>query len=192
MSSWNKSFSRLVNGLSLVAKEIYNQSPELQRARNGDLEGLITSSGKKTLVAATDLVGLTSGKLRELSIRRSKENEPSVVYFDDEDNKDAVVVTPEIGSASIEPSEKIVDSRDLRSEFSDEVKNSNREGEIKVSGDEHSEIIGVRATESSAVASSSSEVVAPVKRRRPRERKVPSTPMARAYGYWNQSQSLVA
>lgn len=185
MSSWSKSFGRLFNGVSLVAKEIYNQSPELQRARNGDLEGLITSSGKKALVAATDLVGLTSGKLRELSIRRSKE--PSVVYFDEGDNKDTVVVTPEVRSDSTEPSEKIVDSRDLRSEFSDEAKISNREEEIKVSGNVDSEIIGVRTAESGAVASSSAEVAAPVKRRRPRERKVPSTPIARAYGYGNQS-----
>jgi aarF domain-containing kinase len=187
MSSWSKSFTRLVNGVSLVAKEIYNQSPELQRARNGDLEGLITSSGKKALVAATDLVGLTSGKLRELSIRRSKE--PSVVYFDEGDNKDNVVATPEVRSVNTKPSEKIVDSKVLRNEFSDEVKNSNREGEIKVSGVEAGEIIGVRAVESGTVteASSPSEVVPPVKRRRPRERKVPSTPMARAYGYLNQS-----
>ncbi|CAD5326830.1 unnamed protein product [Arabidopsis thaliana] len=190
MSSWSKSFTRLVNGVSLVAKEIYNQSPELQRARNGDLEGLITSSGKKALVAATDLVGLTSGKLRELSIRRSKE--PSVVYFDEGDNKDNVVATPEIRSVNTEPSEKIVDSKVLRSEFSDEVKNSNREGEIKVSGVEAGEIIGVRAVESGTVteASSPSEVVPPVKRRRPRERKVPSTPMARAYGFFNLGAAL--
>ncbi|AEE82058.1 putative ABC transporter [Arabidopsis thaliana] len=190
MSSWSKSFTRLVNGVSLVAKEIYNQSPELQRARNGDLEGLITSSGKKALVAATDLVGLTSGKLRELSIRRSKE--PSVVYFDEGDNKDNVVATPEVRSVNTKPSEKIVDSKVLRNEFSDEVKNSNREGEIKVSGVEAGEIIGVRAVESGTVteASSPSEVVPPVKRRRPRERKVPSTPMARAYGFFNLGAAL--
>lgn len=175
MSSW-KQLSRLVNGLSLVAKEICNQSPELQRARNGDLEGLITSSGKKALVAATDLVGLTSGKLRDLSKRRS--TEPSVVYFDDEDNKGTVVVTtPEVRSANIEPScvesEKIVDSKILSSEINDEAKNSNREDEK----------IGTRDTELGEVVSSPSEVVvAPVKRRRPRERKVPSTPIARAYG----------
>ncbi|XP_010422699.1 PREDICTED: protein ABC transporter 1, mitochondrial-like [Camelina sativa] len=187
MSSWSKSLIRLVNGVSLVAKEIINQSPELRRARNGDLEGLITSSGKKVLVAATDLVGLTSGKLRELSIRRSKEKEPSVVYFDEESNKaGVVVVTPEIRSDSTEP---VVDSRDLRSEFIDEAKNSNREEEIKVSG----EVIGVRDAESGVVASSPSvvEVVAaPMKRRRLRERKVPSTPIARAYGFFNLGAAL--
>ncbi|KAL1206249.1 Protein ABC transporter 1 [Cardamine amara subsp. amara] len=174
MSSW-KQLSRLVNGVSLVAKEIYNQSPELQRARNGDLEGLITSSGKKVLVAATDLVGLTSGKLRDLSNRRSKE--PSVVYFDDEVNKDAIVTTPEVRSANIEPicveSEKIVDSKILSS---DEAKNSNREDETKVSDEK--------------VVVAPLDVVAPVKRRRPRERKVPSTPMARAYGFFNLGAAL--
>ncbi|VVB06930.1 unnamed protein product [Arabis nemorensis] len=183
MSSWSKSFTRLVNGISLVAKEICNQSPEFQRARNGDLEGLISSSGKKVLVAATDLVGLTSGKLRELSIRRSKE--PSVVYFDDGDNKDngdeSRDVVSEIRSATTKSSCVVsvtADSKILRSEISEEASNVNRESEAKV------EIIGVRGD-----ASSTSEV-APVKRRRPRERKVPSTPMARAYGFFNLGAAL--
>ncbi|ESQ37815.1 hypothetical protein EUTSA_v10028510mg [Eutrema salsugineum] len=201
MSSW-KNLGRLVNGLSLVAKEICNQSPELQRARYGDLEGLITSSGKKALVAATDLVGLTSGKLRELSSRpRSKE--PTIVYFDDGDNKDGLSnvadssVAPEIGSASAKPSSvarhgvesKIVDEIILRTEFSDEVKSSIRVGETKVSEDEDTESIGVRTAGSGAVASSPAEVV-PVKRRRPRERKVPSTPIARAFGFFNLGAGL--
>lgn len=188
MSSW-KQLSRLVNGVSLVAKEICNQSPELQRAAKGDLEGLITSSGKKALVAATDLVGLTSGKLRELSKRRSKE--PSVVYFDDEKDKDGVVlggVASEIGSASAKPTpvvsdcvhEEFVDSQILISDSIDQVKISNREGETKVSGEEVGESIGVRAAESGEVAIASTP--SDVQRRRPRERKVPSTPFARAYG----------
>uniref|UniRef100_A0A1J3D367 AarF domain-containing protein kinase 4 n=1 Tax=Noccaea caerulescens TaxID=107243 RepID=A0A1J3D367_NOCCA len=182
MSSW-KQLSRLVNGVSLVAKEICNQSPELQRAANGDLEGLITSSGKKALVAATDLVGLTSGKLRELSKRRSKE--PSVVYFDDEKDKDGVA--PEIGSEEF-VHEEFVDSQILISDSIDQVKISNREGESKVRGEEVGESIGVRAAESGevAIASTPSEVQG----RRPRERKVPSTPFARAYGFFNLGAGL--
>lgn len=163
MSSW-KQLSRLVDGLSLVAKEIYHQSPELQRARNGDLEAL----GKKALVAATDLVGLTSGKLRNLSNRRSKE--PSVVFFDDKDDGGSskaddvsVPITPEVVAKPT-----IVDSKIVSSESIEEVRVVDRDGETKV---------GVRAE----VASTPLEV-ATVKRRRHRERKVPSTPMARAYG----------
>lgn len=154
--------SRLVDGVSLVAKEIYHQSPELQRARNGDLEAL----GKKALVAATDLVGLTSGKLRGLSSRRSKE--PSVVFFDDKDDDGSrkgdvtVPVEPEVVAKPT-----IVDSKIVRSESVDEARVVDREGEN----------VGVGAE----VASTPLEVVT-VKRRRPRERKVPSTPMARAYG----------
>ncbi|KAF8051516.1 hypothetical protein N665_1714s0009 [Sinapis alba] len=174
MSSW-KHLTRLVDGLSLVAKEIYHQSPELQRARNGDLEAL----GKKALVAATDLVGLTSGKLRNLSNRRSKE--PSVVFFDEGDKNDdgssiadvTVPVTPEI----------VVDSKIVRSESIDEARVIDRDGEIKV---EEGENVGVRVE----VASSSPSEVATVKRRRPRERKVPSTPMARAYGFFNLGAGL--
>lgn len=177
MSSW-KQLTRLANGLSLVAKEIYHQSPELQRARNGDLEAL----GRKALVAATDLVGLTSGKLRNLSNRRSKE--PSVVYFDDKEDDgsskaDVVTVTPEV-VAKPSSVESTVDSKIVRSESIDEARVINRDGETKVEDE-------VRA----AVASSpSEEVAAPVKRRRPRERKVPSTPMARAYGFFNLGAGL--
>ncbi|CAN8248126.1 unnamed protein product [Cochlearia groenlandica] len=188
MSSF-KQLNRVINGLSLVAKEICNQSPELQRARNGDLEGFITSSGKKALVAATDLVGLTSGKLRELSIRRTKE--PSVVYFDDDgDNKDGLSgVETEIRSVSVEPSsvvsEEIVDSKILTSESIVDAKISNREAEIKVSvKEEEGENSGVGA------AGSIPPEIAPVKRRRPRERKVPSTPIARAYGFFNLGAAL--
>ena len=117
MSSW-KQLSRLVDGLSLVAKEIYHQSPELQRARNGDLEAL----GKKALVAAKDLVGLTSGKLRNLSSRRSKE--PSVVFFDDKDDGGSskaedvsVPITPEDVAKPT-----IVDSKIVSSESIEEVR----------------------------------------------------------------------
>ncbi|XP_009111348.1 protein ABC transporter 1, mitochondrial [Brassica rapa] len=171
MSSW-KQLSRLVDGLSLVAKEIYHQSPELQRARNGDLEAL----GKKALVAATDLVGLTSGKLRNLSNRRSKE--PSVVFFDDKDDDGSskaddvsVPITPEVVAKPT-----IVDSKIVSSESIEEVRVVDRDGETKV---------GVRAE----VASTPLEV-ATVKRRRHRERKVPSTPMARAYGFFNLGAGL--
>lgn len=187
MSSW-KQLSRLVNGLSLVAKEIYHQSPELQRARNGDLEAL----GKKALVAATDLVGLTSGKLRNLSNRR-RSKEPSVVFFDEGGNKDddgsreadvtVVPVAPEVVVIAKPSSvESIADSKIVRSESIDGARVISRDGEIKV---EEGENVGVRAE----VASSPSEVVT-VKRRRPRERKVPSTPMARAYGFFNLGAGL--
>lgn len=155
-----------------MAKEIYHQSPELQRARNGDLEAL----GKKALVAATDLVGLTSGKLRNLSSRRSKE--PSVVFFDDKDDGGSskaddvsVPITPEVVAKPT-----IVDSKIVSSESIEEVRVVDRDGETKV---------GVRAE----VASTPLEV-ATVKRRRHRERKVPSTPMARAYGFFNLGAGL--
>ncbi|CAN6861197.1 unnamed protein product [Brassica oleracea] len=165
MSSW-KQLSRLVDGVSLVAKEIYHQSPELQRARNGDLEAL----GKKALVAATDLVGLTSGKLRSLSSRRSKE--PSVVFFDDGSRKGDVTVPVE---PEVVAKPTIVESEIVRSESLEEARVVDREGEN----------VGVGAE----VASTPLEVVT-VKRRRPRERKVPSTPMARAYGFFNLGAGL--
>ncbi|XP_010542830.1 PREDICTED: protein ABC transporter 1, mitochondrial [Tarenaya hassleriana] len=197
MSS-SKHLSRLLKGLSLVAKEICNRSPEIESARNGDLEKLVASSAKKVLVTATDLAGLTSGKVRELSSRVPKES--SVVYFDNGDNKDDVKenrdlpFAPEVGSATAEfidrresdeftardrVEEEAVDSKTLRNENTGEASNLEREEEVKVLEDDKN--TGVKADGGDAAAAS--PAVAPVKRRRPRERRVPSTPFQRALGF---------
>ncbi|KAL3531573.1 hypothetical protein ACH5RR_010895 [Cinchona calisaya] len=66
---WSKDILRVANGLSLVAKEalggVVRQS---QREGGGGREDLLMQSViKKTILAATDLTGLTKGKLRQLS-----------------------------------------------------------------------------------------------------------------------------
>ncbi|XWS46361.1 hypothetical protein CRYUN_Cryun14cG0058600 [Craigia yunnanensis] len=60
MTSLNQ-LGRLVDGLSLVAREIAKRSQTIENAKNGDLETLIVSSLKSALVSATDLTGLTKG-----------------------------------------------------------------------------------------------------------------------------------
>ncbi|RID43232.1 hypothetical protein BRARA_I00104 [Brassica rapa] len=105
-------------------------------------------------------------------------HEPSVVFFDDKDDGGSskaddvsVPITPEVVAKPT-----IVDSKIVSSESIEEVRVVDRDGETKV---------GVRAE----VASTPLEV-ATVKRRRHRERKVPSTPMARAYGFFNLGAGL--
>lgn len=77
-----KDIARLADGLSLVAKEAVNR-----QLRHNNLQSLI----KKTLLSATDLTGLTKGKVRQIdkeiggnSAVHPDSNKQSVVYFGDE------------------------------------------------------------------------------------------------------------
>ncbi|GAV74682.1 ABC1 domain-containing protein [Cephalotus follicularis] len=147
-----KQLGRVVNGLSLIAKEIAKRS---QIARNGDLENLITSSLKKALVSATDISGLTKGKVREFSGHRPKE---SLVYFTDSAGVAAEPIdhqpVPQVVEKIVE-AEVVADSREC--DLVDNCNGSAGGGEVAVP--------------------------AAVKRRRPRERRVPSTPFSRAIGF---------
>ncbi|GMQ00528.1 hypothetical protein CsSME_00047586 [Camellia sinensis var. sinensis] len=58
-----KELRRIVDGLSLISKEVVKRS----RSQNGDLQSLITSSLKKAILVVTDLSGLTTGEVREFS-----------------------------------------------------------------------------------------------------------------------------
>ncbi|CAK7348565.1 unnamed protein product [Dovyalis caffra] len=179
MSSGNH-LGRLVAGLSLVAKEIAKRSKALE---SGDFETLITSTVKKALVSATDLSGLTKGKVREFSPPRPKE---SVAYFNNspdvaaeptpaesqlpisdggnESSANDSVVTP---SVSVE--DKILEENRISKE---EIGGLDRDNKGNADGGE----VAVAPAET---------VVAPpeVKRRKPRERRVPSTPFSRALGF---------
>ena len=58
-----KDASRIVNGVSLIAKEFVKDSQAFEAAKNGDIQNLI----KKAVVSATDLSGLTKGRVRHLN-----------------------------------------------------------------------------------------------------------------------------
>ncbi|XP_065635920.1 protein ABC transporter 1, mitochondrial [Quercus suber] len=73
-----KDASRIVKGVSLIAKEIVKDSQAFEAAKNGDLQNLI----KKAVVSATDLSGLTKGRVRHLPNPTSSSKLDSVVYFD--------------------------------------------------------------------------------------------------------------
>ncbi|KAF3436625.1 hypothetical protein FNV43_RR23717 [Rhamnella rubrinervis] len=65
-----KELGRLFNGLSLIAKELASRSPA-----NQDFQTLL----RKALVSATDIAGLTRGKVSPIS--NPKQLHSSVVYF---------------------------------------------------------------------------------------------------------------
>ncbi|RVW41612.1 Protein ABC transporter 1, mitochondrial [Vitis vinifera] len=145
MGTW----TRLVNGLSLIAKEAVKRSEVLDNARAGDLETLISSAVKKAVVTATDASGLTKGKVREFSI-------PATSYAPDE--SDVAITTQQVSENAIELEQVSVPER---------VQDSNAQQSASASESEDS----------------GGNVDVVVKRRKPRERRVPSTPFSRALGF---------
>ncbi|KAJ4727952.1 protein ABC transporter 1, mitochondrial [Melia azedarach] len=184
MSGLNQ-LGRLVNGLSLVAKEIAKRSQAVDATRTGDLETLITSSLKKALVSATDTVGLTKGTVREFSKPKPKE---SVVYFNDSADVAETTSADDKGSAI---DQSALPGRDVSH---DSEKSADRNVEAKVLEPSTGKESSVKKCESNNLSDKvdvdgGREVAAavaaavPEKRRRPRERKVPSTPFSRLIGF---------
>uniref|UniRef100_A0A7N1A1I3 ABC1 atypical kinase-like domain-containing protein n=3 Tax=Kalanchoe fedtschenkoi TaxID=63787 RepID=A0A7N1A1I3_KALFE len=210
-----KDLRRLVDGISVVAKEFVKRSGVLEAGKGADLGTLIGSSLKKALVSVTDVSGLTKGKPRRFS-RPSASKQSSVVYFTDLpvqpstsweqhervpasnlDSKDAVpkqasesvdfkpyaaqdtcvapIVSAAHGSSSeavtykvepIETSAKLEGS-DVECQTQNIMKDSD--------GTDHIEKVPLQ----------------PIKRRKPRERRVPSTPFSRALGFAGLGAGLV-
>lgn len=212
---------RLINGLSLVAKEILSRSQSLENARNGDFQTLISSSVKKAVVSATDLAGITKGKVREFSKPVPKE---TVVYFSDSSevaaSKSAPEEKPDFQSNAAGAVCEAEDSRetterevlDLENTRGKDDGNGRKldvaveriEGEVFVSENlrevnagigtklENFRENGVGKDRSPDILQEKIEdaAVIPAKRRRPRERRVPSTPFSRALGLVNNYLSI--
>ncbi|KAK7269524.1 hypothetical protein RIF29_22255 [Crotalaria pallida] len=167
-SSSLKDLSRVLNGLSLIANEFAKRSlPE-------NLQTLI----KKGVVAATDLSGVTKGKLHRFSSPSAAATTPSdsVVYFTRSPSSSPSESTPPATTTGIENVSGISDAAVV-----------GKESETRRSA----ETVDVNENQggtSDDVASPSPTVPAPAPapelwRRRPRERKVPSTPFSRALGF---------
>lgn len=179
-----RDLNRLATGLTLIAKELITRSETATATRNGEFRALV----KQTLVAATDLTGLTKGKVREFnhdpnSISSSSEKENgrsgSVVYFDNESPEiEGLVSGPGEGAAETQLG-RVVEDEALRADLStqfDEL--STRNASLIDAG------VAVKEPELEPEPRRHVEAgVAPFKRRRPRERKVPSTPFTRALGF---------
>ncbi|GMJ09255.1 ABC transporter 1 [Hibiscus trionum] len=181
MSSLNQ-LGRLLNGLALVAKEVAKRSQMIDRAKSGDLETLIAFSLKNALVSATDLTGLTKGKVREFSKPRPKE---SVVYFNS--NNDAggedVVISSSNNTAgvSLTCDEKVDSgkgvSNNVQPIVEEKVVNDGFERGCESNSDNKSYV------DDAEVVKTAAEAPVPLNRRKPRERKVPATPFSRAFGF---------
>ncbi|XP_065859921.1 protein ABC transporter 1, mitochondrial [Euphorbia lathyris] len=186
-----KDAGRLVNGLSLIAKEIAKASPALQTAASADFQTLITSSAKKALVSLTDLSGLTSGNVREFSPPRPKE---SVVFFNNSDD----VAQP----GPVQPLSESIGGNDDVSNHSDPAAAVVVEEKVsehnQVSSDEFVElekyavqrVCEAREFDDKGDVSGGemtiqvpTPAVSELKRRKLRERRVPSTPFSRALGF---------
>jgi aarF domain-containing kinase len=169
---WLKEAGRLVNGVSLIAKEIVKDSQALQAAKNGDLPNLI----KIAIVSATDLSGLTKGKLHHLSKpTSSSSNLDSVVYFTSEDS------TPQQQQPQPQPQPQ-------PSSFNSVIENdiNDNTSEASTSSSEKNldfqDVLVKENEPQDSVHKDNTQVVVALKRRKPRERRVPSTPFSRALG----------
>ncbi|KAH9731069.1 protein ABC transporter 1 [Citrus sinensis] len=174
--SWLNDVGKLINGLSLVAKEITKRSQALQTARTGDVETLISSSLKKALVSATEISGLTRGTVREFTNPKPKE---SIVYFND--------------SSDVAQSAPSTDKDGAVDQFAASVRDVSNDGG-KLDGENEAKVLESSVEKESLVKEFESidlgdrvdvdiEREATAKRRRPRERKVPSTPFSRLLGF---------
>lgn len=157
--------TRLFNGLTLVCKEVaaHNRATSFQNTAS-DLQNLI----KTALISATDLTGLTQGNLRQFSLRESGSGSgsasSSVVYFSQTgagvaDMEDFSVSNSSVSNVGDDKADiSVVDSGDIRNVGTD----FDNVAPVDVVGGE--------------------TTVPPVKRRKLRERKVPSTSFSRALG----------
>ncbi|KAJ8748583.1 hypothetical protein K2173_003485 [Erythroxylum novogranatense] len=167
-----KDLGRLVNGLSLIAKEIVN------RPRAADLEKLIASAAKKALLSATDLSGLTKGKVRQFSPPRPKE---SVVYFDHSNSIDGAKPDASQPQAVVESVKDNAVVEETQVKVGDLEKDYGlfRETDDQKSQDKGNAVGG----EAADTATATMKTAVKVEKRKPRERRVPSTPFSRALGF---------
>ncbi|CAI0470132.1 unnamed protein product [Linum tenue] len=189
MSSF-KHASRLLDGVSLVAKEIAKRSPALEAASKGDYQTLIVSTARKALLAATDLSGLTRGKVRQVSTPRPKE---SVVYFD-QSNVTAQPLSDDDPAAAVVAAEKFIEDDGIaRDGVNVEVGNAlplEIEARDQEKVDFVDEVVAAPAVPAPAPASDGATMTVQ-KKRKLRERRVPSTPFSRALGFAGLGAGLV-
>ncbi|KAL9659713.1 hypothetical protein QQ045_024522 [Rhodiola kirilowii] len=212
MSS-SRDIRRLVDGVSVVAKEFVKRSGVLEAEKGADLGTLIGSSLKKALVSATDVSGLTKGKVREFS-RPSASTQSSVVHFTDFPDKPLTSLEQHeyVSSKMLDPMEafskqasKSVDAKPDAVQDTIAAPAGSADHGSSPGGDnykvESRETIG--DVDGSKVECQTQNItkeidkglekvpLQPMKRRKPRERRVPSTPFSRALGFAGLGAGLV-
>lgn len=171
--------NKLFNGISLVCKEIASRNGGV-RGGAGDFQTLI----KTAVLSATDITGLTKGNIVQFSPKspRSHSNsssKDSVVFF-----AENVAAAPPVSNAGVNDAEVLESSY---TSSGDGVVGSQLGGEVESSN----VVADVAAGEAKSVESSNAvadlevrkdKPVVVVKKRKLRERKVPSTSFSRALG----------
>lgn len=172
-----KDVGRVVNGVSLIAKEFVKRSPAFQSAKNGDLEALI----KNAIVSATDLSGLTKGTLSQFTnainttaTTNGNDNnkaQASVVYFVHEE------------APSSPPSAPAPPPPQQQRRQQHEQEEHHQHQQVQHVDQQQVEVLDSVKNENLAQQQPQPQPQQPLQRRKPRERRVPSTPFSRALGY---------
>ncbi|XP_027936948.1 protein ABC transporter 1, mitochondrial [Vigna unguiculata] len=178
MGSFFRDLTRLFNGVSLIANEFAKRSLP---ATTDDFQTLI----KKTLLSATDLTGLTKGNLRQFPNSSPSANptphhadtpSSSVVFFTDGNPSQSESTPTTTTTTPITDDDGVVHSP------SDAYHPQASDANVCAAEEEKSEVVTSSETVNRGV---SGEVAPPppLRKRRPRERKVPATPFSRALGF---------
>lgn len=175
-----RDLTRLLNGLSLIANEFAKRSLP---ATTSDFETLI----KKTLVSATDLSGITKGKVRHFpdtppsstaTRRHDAAASSSVVFFADDN--------PSSQSHSTPATTTVTNIDDVAYSSSDANHRQASDANVCAAEEEKSGVVTSAETvnqgASRELAPAPEPPPSPLRKRRPRERKVPATPFSRALG----------
>ncbi|XP_065037269.1 protein ABC transporter 1, mitochondrial-like [Musa acuminata AAA Group] len=193
---------RLFRGVSLVALEAAKRSPNLEAARAGDLEALVSQTLKAALVSATDLAGLTRGTPRQMSASHST-RESSVIYFSNDyepevtafrgGSADPSILEKPLPQSQTKSRSRLVDVQEVPIAASAMMtaENNCRSQELEDGATMELGVLRENGSMKDPIRSSLPEMNlvgsaggdVPLKRRRPRERRVPSTPISRALGF---------
>lgn len=165
---------RVADGVLLVFAEATKRSIYLEAARSGNIGTLISHTAKNAILSATDLAGLTSGKVHEFAPPRPKE---SVVFFSEP--ADAAATSSD-GSGDVSVSASAI-SESTAVDVTEEVSVSD-DGMLVDEPGITGEKGDVNLLNLEEKDDKVDKVLVPPKRRRPRERRVPSTPFSRALG----------
>ncbi|XP_038976749.1 LOW QUALITY PROTEIN: protein ABC transporter 1, mitochondrial-like [Phoenix dactylifera] len=171
---------RLLRGVSLVALEAARRSPALEAARAGDLETLISRTLKSAVVSGTDIAGLTRGRPHRVSAPRTKE---SIVYFYDQVSEKAGAGSEPQQDGSREAPAVGIEEKVITLEDSKDAKVGGELRDLDGTCEQKDQILDTSRGRNDGDGGENNVAVAPLKRRRPRERRVPSTPFSRAFGF---------
>ncbi|CAK9326849.1 unnamed protein product [Citrullus colocynthis] len=174
--STSRDASRLFNGVSLVARELLRRSQLLDIPRIDNFQTLFSTPLKKLIVSVTDISGLTRGKVRQIP-SADPPNRDSVAYFSHPIQPNDIH-NPAISDLGVAHNQTCVsDSSPLST-------NEDTENNLLIG----TEPINASSTTFNGIQegeapSGKVEVAPPLRRRKPRERRVPSTPFSRALGF---------